>query len=128
MQIDHIAIWVKDLENEKEFYLKYFDCTVGEIYINSVKRFRSYFISFKDGSRIELMNRPDIEGEASNDDRPGLSHFAINVGKREIVDHLTGILGKDGHKVTGSPRITGDGYYESIVLDPEGNRIEIFSV
>lgn len=128
MKIDHIAIWVNDLEKEKEFYLKYFECTAGEKYINSVKRFSSYFISFADGSRIELMNRPDIEGKVSNVDQPGLTHFAINVGTRDHVDHLAEVISKDGHKVTGNPRMTGDGYYESIVQDPEGNRIEIFSI
>jgi len=128
MKIDHIAIWVNDLEKEKEFYLKYFECTVGEKYINSVKGFRSYFISFSDGSRIELMNRQDVEGTVGIVDQPGLAHFAINVGTRDLVDHLTGVISKDGYMVTGNPRMTGDGYYESTILDPEGNRIEIFSI
>lgn len=127
MQIDHIAIWVNDLELEKEFYLKYFDCTVNEKYINSAKQFSSYFISFAEGSRIELMNHRDIKVKINSGHSPGLTHLAIDVGNRDLVDQLTGKLSRDGHKVISSPRITGDGYYESIILDPEGNRIEIFS-
>jgi lactoylglutathione lyase len=73
------------------------------------------------------MNQPDIEGTVKNGNFPGLTHLAIDVGNRDLVDHLTGVISKDGHRVISTPRITGDGYYESIILDPEGNRIEIFS-
>jgi lactoylglutathione lyase len=124
MQIDHIAIWTENLENEKDFYLKYFKCRANDKYINPVKQFSSYFINFNDGARIELMQRIDIrEGRAG--DTLGIAHLALNVGSREKVDYLTEILEKDGVTIVSKPRITGDGYYESVILDPENNVIEI---
>jgi lactoylglutathione lyase len=127
MQIDHIAIWTYDLEMEKDFYLKYFDCSVNEKYLNSGKQFASYFITFSGGPRIELMRRPDIRYRKKSDSL-GLAHLAINVGTREKVDNLTESLEKDGIVVGSRPRITGDGYYESVILDPENNVIEILSL
>ena len=126
MRIDHIAIWTDDLEKEKNFFIKYFECSVNEKYVNSGKQFSSYFITFEGGARIELMNRPDIKikrrGEAV-----GLAHFAIDAGSREKVEMMTEIFEIDGYTVVSGPRVTGDGYYESVVLDPEGNIIEIIS-
>ncbi len=127
MHIDHIAIWIYDLEKEKDFFLKYFDCTVNEKYINREKKFASYFISFSDGSRIELMNREEIAGKP-NSETLGLAHIAVNTGSREKVRQLTESLDNDGFIVVSQPRITGDGYYESAVLDPENNIIEIVSL
>ncbi len=127
MNIDHIAIWTYDLEKEKDFFLKYFTCTVNEKYVNSGKHFTSYFITFSGGARIELMNKPTID-RGRDENAAGLTHIAINVGKREIVDQLTERIGNDGYVVAGMPRVTGDGYYESVILDPEGNRIEILSL
>ena len=124
MQIDHIAIWTKDLENEKYFFLKYFECTANEKYVNTVKQFSSYFITFEGGLRIELMNRADITAERAGENL-GIAHLAINAGSREKVDRLTEIFERDGIIVVSKPRITGDGYYESVILDPEGNKIEI---
>ena len=124
--IDHIAIWTKDLEKEKDFFLKYFECTVNDKYINSAKRFASYFIAFTSGTRLELMTRDDISSGADNESA-GYSHIAINVGSREKVDNLTVELENDGLIVKSRPRVTGDGYYESVILDPENNRIEIMS-
>jgi lactoylglutathione lyase len=127
IRIEHLAMWVTDLEKMKAFYERYFEAVAGEKYINPRKQFSSYFLQFGEGCRLELMHRPDIpanrkEVEAQN---IGLIHFAISVGSEEAVDRLTERLRRDGYAVMGEPRRTGDGYYESVVLDPEGNRIEI---
>lgn len=127
MHIDHIAIWTIDLEKEREFFLKYFDCMSGLKYVNSEKQFSSYFITFSGGARIELMRRTDICSDHA-ENVAGLAHFAIDAGRREAVDELTERLERDGYVISGRPRMTGDGYYESVILDPEGNRIEILSV
>jgi len=127
MYIDHVAIWVDDLEKEKKFFLKYFDCTVNEKYVNRAKKFSSYFIAFAGGSRIELMNREDINGR-QNGECLGIAHLAVNGGSREKVEQLTERLDNDGFTIISKPRITGDGYYESVVLDPENNVIEIVSL
>ena len=127
MNIDHIAIWTNDLELEKDFYLKYFGGRAGNKYENKQKIFSSYFITFLNGSRMELMNQPNITGKF-NPDTFGLAHIAMNVGSREKVDNLTQILEKDGYTIIGYPRNTGDGYYESVVLDPENNVVEITAV
>lgn len=122
--IDHIAIWVEDLEKMREFYCKYFDGVSNQKYENKIKGFESYFISFDGATRIELMKRKDIE-ERIYKEILGLAHLAFKVGSKEKVNELTEIFRKDGYKVIGEPRTTGDGYYESIILDPEGNRIEL---
>jgi len=126
MHIDHLAIWTADLEKEKEFFIKYFDCSVSEKYVNPKKMFSSYFISFAGGARIELMKRDDITGERGGETF-GIAHFALDAGSRERVDMLTSVLENDGQRIVSMPRITGDGYYESVVLDPEGNVIELMS-
>ncbi len=127
MKIDHLAIWTENLEATKDFYVKYFDMLCGEKYTNEVKRFTSYFLSFKDSStRIELMHRPDIAADANTKSlTQGLTHFAISVGSKEVVNSLTEKLRADMHTIQSEPRTTGDGYYESVVLDPEGNLVEI---
>ncbi len=126
MQIEHIAIWAKDLEKMKAFYLKFFDLTSNEKYFNPKKKFSSYFLSFKNGARIELMNSPDInELIDKNDLKFGLTHFAISVGSKNKVNQLTETIRQDGYAVVGEPRTTGDGYYESVITDPEGNLIEL---
>jgi len=127
MKIDHLAIWTKDLEASKEFYVKYFGAKAGEKYHNKKKNFESYFLSFGEGARVEIMFRPDIEenGLDAGAERIGLTHFAISLGSESVVNELTEILRRDGFAIVGEPRRTGDGYYESVVLDPEGNRIEI---
>jgi lactoylglutathione lyase len=126
MHIDHIAIWTDNLENEKSFFLKYFECSVNKKYVNPQKLFSSYFITFEGGGRIELMKRTDIT-EVRAGETLGITHFAVDAGSREKVDMMTEILENDGHKVLSKPRVTGDGYYESVVLDPEKNVIEIMS-
>jgi lactoylglutathione lyase len=129
MRIEHIAVWAKDLEKLKEFYMTYFQAKAGEKYTNTRKNFNSYFLSFDDGCRLELMQMPGIP-ESQNDiykQFSGLIHFAISVGSKEKVDSLTEQLRKDGYEIVGEPRTSGDGYYESVVLDGEGNRIEIIA-
>ncbi len=127
MKIDHIAIWSRDLESLKMFYIKYFGATHGEKYTNVKKSFQSYFLSFKDGCRLEIMQMPGILSSPNSKEtqHTGLIHLAISVGDKHAVDSLTAQLKQDGYHVIGEPRTTGDGYYESIVLDPDGNRIEI---
>lgn len=122
--IDHIAIWVEALEKMREFYCKYFDGVSNQKYENKIKGFESYFISFDGATRIELMKRKDIE-ERIYKEILGLAHLAFKVGSKEKVNELTEIFRKDGYKIIGEPRTTGDGYYESVILDPEGNRIEL---
>ncbi|MEH0156814.1 VOC family protein [Limibacter armeniacum] len=127
MKIEHLAIWVKDLEGCRAFYEKYFGAKAGELYVNPKKQFKSYFLSFEEGARLELMAKPDIPANLNDAlaEYIGIIHFAISVGSKEKVDRLTAQLESDGYQVVGAPRTTGDGYYESVVLDPEQNRIEI---
>ncbi|NOU58436.1 VOC family protein [Marinifilum caeruleilacunae] len=127
MRIDHIAIWTKDLEKTKEFYMKYFDMDCNNKYVNPKKQFSSYFLSFKQAScRIELMHNPEIAESLQNYPKTlGLTHFAISLGSKELVDQLTDHIRKDGYQIIGEPRTTGDGYYESVIEDCEGNHVEI---
>lgn len=124
MKIEHIAIYYKDLEKAKGFFSKYFGAAVGKLYRNEKTGFSSYFLTFENGARLEIMNRPDV-CEKENRSLGGLHHIAFSVGSREKVDELTDRLRRDGFSVTGEPRVTGDGYYESIISDHEGNLIEI---
>jgi lactoylglutathione lyase len=127
MKIDHVAIWSRDIEKLKDFYVRYFAAVPGERYVNAKKNFQSYFLSFKTECRLEIMQMPGIVN-GNNDaltQSLGITHLAISVGSKEQVDALTEILRSDGIKIVGEPRTTGDGYYESVILDPEGNRIEI---
>ena len=126
MKIEHIAIWCRDLEKMKAFYERYFDAKAGEKYVNSQKGFSSYFLRFSEGCRLELMHREDIRDQKSSEEEtPGLAHIAFSAGSRERVDQVTARLRADGHRISGEPRTTGDGYYESTIRDPEGNLIEI---
>ena len=129
MRIDHIAIWVRDLETTRAFYQKYFEMTSNTKYVNEVKRFSSYFLSHPGSNcRIELMHRPDItEGNLKHSVIFGITHIAVSVGSKQRVDNLTEQLRADGYKIVGEPRTTGDGYYESVIEDCEGNQVEITS-
>ncbi|WP_019987253.1 VOC family protein [Rudanella lutea] len=128
MSIEHIAIWVRDLEGMRAFYQTYFGAVPNDKYTNARKGFSSYFLSFPDGGpRLELMQMPGIP-DSQNDPLvqfTGLIHLAISVGSEADVDALTERLRADGYTIAGEPRRTGDGYYESVVLDPELNRLEI---
>lgn len=126
MKIEHLAIWANDLEKMREFYQKYFDMKCGAKYENLQKGFSSYFLSFQSGPRIEIMNRKDVLNIRNNQGLSiGLAHFAVSVGSKRTVDDLTQRLKIDGFSIISEPRITGDGYYESLILDPEGNQVEI---
>ncbi|AYV67663.1 MULTISPECIES: VOC family protein [Niallia] len=124
MKIEHVAIWVKDLEGMKTFYTTYFEGTANSKYQNIEKKFESYFISFKEGARLELMRKAGID-KSDSDDRVGWAHIAISLGSKEAVNQLTERLQKDGFLLVNGPRLTGDGYYESVIEDPEGNLIEL---
>ena len=127
MKIEHVAIWANDLELLREFYCKYFEGKSNEKYNNDKKGFSSYFISFEDGGRLEIMNMDGIPDSQNNpkSQAKGIIHLAFSVGSAEKVNELTERLKMDGLQILDGPRHTGDGYYESVVLDPEGNRLEI---
>lgn len=127
MHIEHIAIWTNQLETMREFYEKYFQAKAGNKYQNPVKQFEAYFLSFSNGARIELMSRPGIQEDRSKIGRSsvGYDHLSFACGSEEKVDELTKRLQKDGFRVLEGPHHTGDGYYESVVTDPDGNHIEI---
>ena len=125
MRIEHIAMYVSDLERTRDFFVEFFDGKPNSGYHNRTTGFRSYFIRFEDGSRLEIMNRPDMNQPDQTAQRTGYAHIAFSVGSREKVDCLTERLRSAGYEITGGPRTTGDGYYESCILDSEGNRIEI---
>ena len=166
MKIEHVAIWVKDIDKVCEFYRKYFGGVVHPIYHNPAKQFTSRFVTFESGARLEVMHRPDIDADVGTEamfhvKRPqgecsahtcmgiaepqdvghevsqpfqaqheqgqhlGYAHLSFSVGSKEEVDRLTQKMSDDGIQIVGQPRTTGDGYYESVVLDPEGNRVEV---
>lgn len=127
MYIEHLAIWVRDLERMRQFYEIYFGAVSNQKYTNVTKQFSSYFLSFSSGCRLELMQMPGVP-DSLNDpfhQFQGFIHMAISVESEASVDFLTERLRTDGYLIVGEPRRTGDGYYESVILDPEQNRIEI---
>ncbi len=125
MKIEHIAMYVKDLEAARNFFVKYLDGHSNDGYHNRTTGFRSYFISFDDGARLEIMTRPDLTDQEKFLTGTGYAHIAFSVGSREKVDDLTDRLREAGFEVVSGPRVTGDGYYESCIAVIEGNRIEI---
>lgn len=125
MKIDHIAMYVNDLEKTRDFFEKYFGASSNEGYHNKTTDFRSYFLTFDNGARLEIMNHPEISDDEKKMGRTGYIHIAFNVGSREAVDNLTKLLKQDGYEILSGPRTTGDGYYESCVVGVEGNQIEI---
>ena len=125
MKIEHIAMYVNDLEGAREFFIKYLGGRSNDGYHNKNTDFRSYFISFDDGSRLEVMSKPDMTDSRKDLNRTGFAHIAFSVGSMEQVDLLTSRLRDDGYEVVSGPRTTGDGYYESCVVAVEGNQIEI---
>jgi lactoylglutathione lyase len=126
-RIEHVALWTHDLERLRDFYVVYFDARAGDRYVNAAKGFESCFLSFDDGTRLELMRSSRLELAAwpPGSQRHGLTHLAVAVGSEQRVDELTRRLAAAGHCVVDGPRRTGDGYYESVVLDPDGNRLEL---
>jgi lactoylglutathione lyase len=127
MKIDHIAIWVDSIESMRLFYTTYFDAASSGKYHNPAKNYTSCFLSFGEGkTRIELMHRPDIvDTSGKRGLMKGLAHLSISVGSQTAVNELTERLRTDNYTVESEPRTTGDGYYESVILDPEGNLIEL---
>ncbi len=133
MHVEHIAIWTEDIERLRAFYEHNFGAVAGARYVNPVKGFQSYFLSFTSGARLEIMQMPGICEMPSiprtrNDVRTqftGYIHLAISTGSEAGVDALTAQLRADGYPILDGPRATGDGYYESVALDPDGNRLEI---
>lgn len=125
MKIEHIALYVNDLEGAKNFFVKYFGAASNDGYHNPTTDFRSYFLTFGDGSRLEIMTRPDLTDSGDFLNRFGYAHIAFSVGSKEAVDSLTTQLKDDGYPLLSGPRTTGDGYYESCILGFEGNLIEI---
>lgn len=125
MKIEHIAMYVNDLESTKEFFIQYFDAAANNEYHNLKTDFRSYFLSFDDGTRLEIMNKPNMLNSEKDINRTGYIHIAFSLGSAEKVDLLTKKLLSDGYEVISGPRTTGDGYYESSVIGFEGNQIEL---
>ncbi|MBQ2608745.1 MAG: VOC family protein [Butyrivibrio sp.] len=125
MKIEHIAMYVNDLEAARDFFVKYLGGTSNDGYHNEKTDFRSYFISFDDGARLELMNKPDMYDMEKPLNRTGFIHIAFSVGSKEKVDELTENIKAAGYDVASGPRTTGDGYYESCIVGIEGNQIEI---
>lgn len=125
MRIEHIAMYVNDLVGTKEFFEKYFEAQANDGYHNSKTGFNSYFLSFADGARLEIMNKPQMQDLSKGLLRTGYIHIAFSVGSAEMVGALTSEIQKDGYEVISGPRITGDGYYESSIIGIEGNQIEI---
>jgi len=128
MKLEHVAIWARDIERMRAFYEKFFDARANPKYTNERKRFTSYFLTFPGGGRLELMHRPDIQnipGSPSSPEFIGYAHLGVELGSRAAVDALTQRLQGDGFLLLDGPRLTGDGYYEGMVADPEGNRIVI---
>ena len=126
MKINHVAIYVNNLEKTKEFYVKYFQAKANEKYHNKKTGLQTYFLSFPESdTRLEIMTRPDLSAREDRAMNEGFIHLAFSVGSKEKVDELTEILKADGFEVISGPRTTGDGYYESCIVGIEGNQIEI---
>lgn len=126
-RIEHVAFWTDDIDRLAGFYVSYFGAAAGALYTNPAKGFSSRFLSFGGGARLELMKvgeRSPAESRMGASGA-GLAHFALAVGSERAVDEMTHRLERDGHRILDGPRRTGDGYYESVVLDPDGNRLEI---
>lgn len=125
MKIEHIAVYTTDLERECAFFEKYFGAKRGAFYRNEKTGFQSYFLTFDGGARLEVMTRAECVNLPRECFAAGFAHIAVSVGSRGEVVSLTERLARDGFEITGEPRVTGDGYFESIVLDYEGNFIEV---
>ena len=125
MKIEHIAMYVNELESARDFFVKYLGGVSNSGYHNVKTGFRSFFIRFEDGARLEIMNKHSMEDIEKPVNRTGYIHIAFSVGSVEEVDRLTRVFREDGYEVLSGPRTTGDGYYESCIVGIEGNQIEI---
>ena len=125
MKIEHIALYVRDLERAKDFFIRYFGASANGLYHNPKTGFRSYFLQFEDGARLEIMSAPGVADTQSDCPHTGYHHLAFSVGSKDAVDDLTQRLKNDGYQVISGPRTTGDGYYESCVAVIENIFVEI---
>ena len=125
MRIEHVAMYVNDLEQARDFFVRYFGAVSNNGYHNPRTDFRSFFLTFEDGARLELIHKPHMEDAEKSLTRTGLIHMAFSLGSKEAVDNLTAALTRDGFRLLSGPRTTGDGYYESCIVDLEGNQIEL---
>jgi lactoylglutathione lyase len=125
MNINHIALYVNDLEKMKVFYEKYFDAKSNEMYHNQNTGLKTYFLEFSNECRIEIMTKGNLNNIKKEPNNTGYIHLAFSVGSKDKVNDLTQQLENEGYKIISRPRITGDGYYESCIVDPEDNQIEI---
>lgn len=126
MHVDHVALWAGDLDRLRDFYVEVLGGRSGPLYENAITGFRSYFVSFEGGARLELMSRRDVASPRANAGAaPGFAHVAFRVGSRAAVDAIVARLSGQGVVVASPPRTTGDGYYEAVIEDPEGNRLEV---
>jgi lactoylglutathione lyase len=127
MRLEHVAIYTKDLDALRAFYMQYFQANSNDLYVNPRKGFRSYFLSFAGGARLELMQMDSVPCSLNDPiaQATGITHIAFSVGSRSDVDRMAELLRRDGFRILDGPRQTGDGYYECAFLDPDGNRIEI---
>lgn len=125
MKIEHVAMYVNDLEKTRSFFSSYFRAKSSKMYHNINTGFKSYFLTFDDGARLEIMSKPVMEDCNKTLIRTGFIHIAFSVGSKEKVDELTLQFKNDGYEIISGPRTTGDGYYESCIIGIEGNQIEI---
>lgn len=127
MRIEHVALWVADIDRVCAFYERFFGARIGPLYENPAKGFTSRFLSIAEGARIEVMHTTRLSPveHAAGAQRMGLTHLALKLDSEAAVDQVTAAIRAAGHEVLDGPRRTGDGYYESVVLDPEGNRVEL---
>ncbi|MDX2151553.1 MAG: VOC family protein [Bryobacteraceae bacterium] len=123
--ISHVAIWTPNIERLRAFYERYFHVESGPLYRSARRPFSSYFLRFRTGAALELMQSPEVAEGAGGEERLGWAHIAVSLGSAEEVDRLTARLRGEGIRVVSEPRWTGDGFYESVVADPDGNRIEL---
>ena len=124
MKIEHIAVYTRNLDALRDFYQTYFGASSNHRY-QSKSGMQSYFLTFDDGARLELMWLPSLQDGAAGAGFTGFAHLAFSVGSRDAVDYLTERIVRDGHRLISAPRTTGDGYYESCIADPDGNAVEI---
>lgn len=127
MRIEHVALWTENPDRLVRYYSRYFNAEVGRRYVNKAKGFESRFLKFDDGARLEVMKTTTLSPLQAEygAERMGLTHIALSVGSETAVDNLTRTLQNDGYPILDGPRRTGDGYYESVTLDPDGNRLEL---
>ena len=125
MRIEHVALYVNDLEKAKYFFVNFLNGKANTGYHNPKTNFKSYFISFDDGARLEIMTRPELIDQNKNPYRTGYAHLAFSLGSKAAVDELTARLDQAGYSISSGPRTTGDGYYESCIVGLEDNLIEL---